>query len=176
MLRNIGITPLRSFRSFVRNNSTNSNSTMNWTQYLTLKKQNQRLNTAAGVFTGLTGSLLTLAYIGNIEIDVEKPIMGLDPIMVFAGGIVLGGAFGYVLGPFLGTAIFNLKNKASLNAFKLKDKDFLLKIKNNRVDPSSQSFSNPVPDYYGEKIFTLKDYKQWLRDCNAFKRKSKEFL
>lgn len=185
MLRNIGINTIRSFKintsnvnrlNSLRFNSSSSTSSMNWSQYLNLKKQNQRLNTAAGIVTGITGSLLTLTYIGNIEIDVEKPIMGLDPIMVFAGGVILGGAFGYALGPFLGTFVFNLKNKAVISQYKLKDKDFLLKIKKNRVDPSAQSFSNPVPDYYGEKIFSLKDYRQWLRDCNAFRRKAKEFL
>jgi len=149
---------------------------MNWVEYLKLKKQNSIVNTGASVFTGICGGLVTLTYLGNIEIDVEKPIMGLDPIMVLGGAVILGGGFGYLLGPFLGTAIFNLQNKAVIQPFKLKDKEFMMRIKRNRVDPSSQSFSNPVPDYYGERIYSLKDYRQWLRDCNAFRRKSKEFL
>ena len=68
----------------------------------------------------------------------------------------------------------------------------------NRVDPSRQSVSNPVPDYYCEKVGNLKQYRQWsvlvsliytltallilmlsfasssrrLRDQSAYKRKS----
>lgn len=172
-------------RSFIQSSikSTRFNSTsastsspLSWVEFFKLKKSNNRLNTATSVVTGLGGALITLTYLGNIEIDVEKPIMGLDPFMVLGGAIILGGGVGYLLGPFIGTSAFNAINKKSLSQFKIKDKVFLSKIKNNRVDPSSQSFSNPVPDYYGERIYSLKDYKQWLRDCNAFKRKSKEFL
>lgn len=36
--------------------------------------------------------------------------------------------------------------------------------------------SNPVPDYYGEKIGSVKDYRQWLKDQRAFKLKREKFL
>lgn len=149
---------------------------LNWVEYFQLKKQNNRVNVASSVLTGLIGGVLTLNLLGNIEIDVEKPIMGFDPFIVMGGTVILGGGFGYLLGPFLGTALFKTFNKSKLTGFKAKDQIFLQKIKSNRVDPSSQSFSNPVPDYYGERIYSLNNYKQWLRDCNGFRRKSKEFL
>lgn len=170
----------RSVRSYgfksIRFNSTGASPKSDWTEYFRLKKLNNRLNVTSSVFTALGGSLATLTAIGNVEIDLEKPIMGFDPIMVFAGVVILGGGFGYILGPFIGSALFNLKYKANLRQFKLRDELFLQKIKKHRVDPSSQSFSNPVPDYYGERIYSLKDYRQWLRDCNAYRRKTKEFL
>lgn len=159
----------------VRFNSTKSES-LNWVEYFNLKKQNNRINMVSSVFTGIIGGTLTLGYLGNIEIDVEKPIMGFDPFMVMGGAVILGGGFGYLLGPFLGTSVFNLLNRSKLNQFNIKHKVFLQKIQIKRVDPSTQSFSNPVPDYYGERIYSLKDYRQWLRDCNGFRRKSKEFL
>jgi import inner membrane translocase subunit TIM23 len=164
-------------RSAVRFNSTKSTPhAFNWVEYLKLKRQNSVLNTAGSVLTGLAGGFITLNYLGNIEIELEKHIFGMDAIMVMGGAVLLGAGFGYLLGPFLGTYIFSFKNKAVLNQFKIKDREFLQRIKINRVDPSSQSFSNPVPDYYGEKIYSLKGYKQWLRDCNAYRRKSKDFL
>lgn len=149
---------------------------MNWVDFFTLRKQNKRVNIVSSAFTGFGGAFATLTYLGNVEIDVEKPIMGLDPFMVLGGVVLMGGALGYLLGPFIGVSLFNLKHKASLSQFKAKERIFLQRIKKNRVDPSSQSFSNPVPDYYGERIYSLENYKQWLRDCNAFRRKSKEFL
>jgi import inner membrane translocase subunit TIM23 len=52
-----------------------------------------------------------------------------------------------------------------------REKEFLQHIKKNRVDPSFQSFSNPVPDYYGEKIGSVKQYRQWLKDQRAYNKK-----
>lgn len=175
-LKSIGIhaRTAQSLRGSVRFNS--SKPTMNWVDFFQLKKQNTRVNVASSCFTGFLGAFATLTYLGNVEIDVEKPIMGIDPFMVMGGAVILGGVAGYLVGPSLGNVLFKLKNRAVLQQFAAKDKVFLQRIKHNRVDPSSQSFSNPVPDYYGERIYSLESYKQWLRDCNAFRRKSKEFL
>lgn len=177
----VGLKPVRMSvwaRTAVRSQSTvaSTRPTMTWVEFFKLKKQNSRINMAALGVTGLLGCFATLTAVGNVEIDIEKPIMGLDPTIVLGGLVVMGGALGWVLGPFLGTAIFNLTHKLVLTQFKQKDRIFFNHIKVRRVDPSSQSFSNPVPDYYGEKIYLLADYKQWLRDCNAFRRKAKEFL
>lgn len=155
------------------------NSTMlelTWVDYFKFKKQSNRINVASSVVTGAVGGLITLNTLGNIELDLEKQIMGFDPLMVMGGAVIIGGGFGYLLGPFIGKPLFNVINKRAIEQFKVKDQVFLQRVKNNRVDPTSQSFSNPVPDYYGERIYSLNDYKQWLRDCNAFRRKSKEFL
>lgn len=176
MLRNMGIYARLGHKQLasVRSNSTQAH--MNWVEFFKLRKQNKRVNVVTSAFTGFAGAFATLTYLGNVEIDVEKPIMGLDPFMVLGGVVLLGGAMGYLVGPFIGTSVFNVRNRAALTQFKTKDRVFLQRIKHNRVDPTSQSFSNPVPDYYGERIYSLESYKQWLRDCNAFRRKSKEFL
>lgn len=134
------------------------------------------MNTAALALTGAASAVITLGYLGNIEIDVEKPIFGLDPMMVIAAAVMLGGGFGFLLGPFIGKPVFGLLNKKKMPQFQIKDQQFLERIKVNRADPLRSSMLNPVPDYYGEKIYSLNDYKQWLRDCNAFKRKAHEFL
>lgn len=178
MFRGIGINArtsgLFAARSGIRMNSTAPS--MNWVDFFKLRKQNKRINVITSTVTAFGGAFATLTYLGNIEIDVEKPIMGLDPFMVMGGVVVLGGLVGYTVGPFFGTHVFNLANRNALSQFRAKDLLFLQRIKRYRVDPSSQSFSNPVPDYYGERIYSLDSYKQWLRDCNAFRRKSKEFL
>lgn len=169
ILKRSGIT------QFARFNSTAATK-MNWVEFFKLRKQNRVLNNIASGITAFGGAMGTLAYLGNFEIDIEKPIFGFDPFIVLGGAVFLGGVAGYLLGPFLGTAAFNLRSKTVLQQFKDKEMVFLLRVKRYRADPSSQSFSNPVPDYYGEKIYSLENYKQWLRDCNAFRRKSREFL
>ncbi|KAF6057677.1 Presequence translocated-associated motor subunit PAM17, mitochondrial [Candida parapsilosis] len=161
----------------VRFNSTSSSTNgLSWVEYFQLKKQNNRINAVSGIFTGLGGAMLTLTYLGNIEIDLEKPMFGFDPLMVMGGGVIAGGLLGYLLGPVVGQVVFKTLNRLKLKAFDVRNSQFLSRLKVKRPDPSSQSFSNPIPDYYGERIYSLKDYRQWLRDCNAFRRKAKEFI
>lgn len=164
-------------RACVRRYATgNQPGAMNWAEFFKLRKESKRINVAASSLTSLGGAFATLAYLGNIEFDVEQPIYGLDPLMVLGGFLILGGVAGYLAGPLIGVRIFNIKNSGKLAQFKAKDSLFLQRVKRNRVDPLSQSFLNPVPDYYGERIYSLESYKQWLRDCNAFRRKTQEFL
>lgn len=180
MFRTLGIYGRLALRSpaktSVRFNSSGSAQGMNWVDFFKLRKENKRINVAASVLTSLIGAFATLQYLGNVEIDVEKPIWGIDPFMVLGGVVVLGGVAGYLVGPSIGVRVFNMKNSKKLPEFMVKEQHFLQRVQKNRVDPSSQSFSNPVPDYYGEKIYSLDNYKQWLRDCNAFRRKTQEFL
>ena len=56
-------------------------------------------------------------------------------------------------------------------SMKQKEKDFYARIKKYRVDPSLASISNPLPDYYGEKIGSVKDFRTWLKDQRAYSRK-----
>ena len=57
-----------------------------------------------------------------------------------------------------------------------KEVDFYRRIKKHRVDPSGGSSANPVPDYYGEKIGSVKEYRNWLKDQRAFNKRRQNFL
>lgn len=57
-----------------------------------------------------------------------------------------------------------------------KERDFFDRIKKYRVDPTSSSMQNPVPDYYGEKITSVAGYRRWLKDQRAFNKKRQSFL
>jgi len=46
-----------------------------------------------------------------------------------------------------------------------------MRIRKYRVDPTTSSMQNPVPDYYGEKITSVLGYRNWLRDQRAFNKK-----
>lgn len=162
------------FKATIRRLSTGP--LMSWTDYFKLKKQNNITNIVTSVCTGVLGGAATLTYLGNIEIDVEKSIMGFDPIMVMGGIVIIGGGLGWLVGPIVGNPIFRAVHRSKLPQFNAMNKVFLQRVKLNRVDASLQSFSNPVPDYYGERIYSLASYKQWLRDCNAYRRKAKEFI
>ncbi|SMN19330.1 similar to Saccharomyces cerevisiae YKR065C PAM17 Constituent of the Translocase of the Inner Mitochondrial membrane (TIM23 complex) [Maudiozyma saulgeensis] len=159
-----------------KNTSDVAQSSLTWKEFFQLRKQQRRINVVSSGFTALVGCNISWAYLSNMEIDPTQMIMGFDPLVVVSAGLMASGALGYLFGPLIGTQVFNLKNNKTLTDFGLKNKEFLEHIIKNRVDASSQSFSNPVPDYYGEKIGSMKEYRQWLRDCHSYARKAKEFL
>lgn len=57
-----------------------------------------------------------------------------------------------------------------------KEKSFYGRIKRYRADPSASSPQNPIPDYYGEKIASVKDYRRWLKDQRAFNLKKNKAI
>ncbi|CEP64461.1 Pam17p LALA0_S11e04698g [Lachancea lanzarotensis] len=155
---------------------TNSKDVFTWTDFFQLRKHERRINLGSSVVTALLTSNASWAYLSTMEIDPMQTIMGFDPLVVVSAGLLASGAFGYLLGPIFGTTIFKMRQKSNLADYNKKTKEFLKHVIENRVDSSSQSFSNPVPDYYGEKIGSVGEYRQWLRDCHAFRRKAREFL
>lgn len=152
------------------------NRVFNWTDFFQLRKQERRINLGSSVVTAILATNGSWAYLSTLQIDPMQMIMGFDPLVVVSAALVASGAFGYLLGPIFGTSIFKMRQKTNLADYNQKTKEFLRHVIENRVDSSSQSFSNPVPDYYGEKIGSVREYRQWLRDCHAFRRKAKDFL
>ena len=57
-----------------------------------------------------------------------------------------------------------------------KERDLYRRIKLHRVDPSSSSAGNPVPDYYGEKIGSVAEYRTWMKDQRAYNKRRQTFL
>jgi len=100
----------------------------------------------------------------------------LDPFITLGVITFLCGGVGWLLGPVLGTATFNWRNRGVREQMEKKEKEFYGRIKKFRVDPSASSAANPVPDYYGEKIGSVAGYRQWLKDQRAFNRKRNHFV
>ena len=173
----------RAFRS-ARFNSTSANITgaelakkMTWEQFLALRKQQRRLGGVGSVIAALFTMAGSFSYFSQIEIDPTETLFGLDIFTVYVGAILCTGFVGFMLGPTLvGDPLFAIINRSQMSAYRTKQKLFLKHIAKMRVDASRQSMNNPVPDYYGEKIGSLKDYRQWLRDCNEYRRKASNFL
>lgn len=57
---------------------------------------------------------------------------------------------GYLVGPVIGSACWRLTHRRTMNLIEEKDREFHKRIVKNRVDPTAQSATNPVPDYHGE--------------------------
>lgn len=71
---------------------------------------------------------------------------------------------GWLIGPSVGTAVWSLMHRSKAAQIAQRDHEFYQHIRRMRVDPTRQVVHNPVPDYYGEKIGSIKQYRQWLRD------------
>lgn len=163
-------------RSYSQPASLQNPTKLTWSDFFKLRKLQHRINVGSSLFSMLLGCNISWAYLSTMEIDPTQLLLGFDPFTVISAGIIASGTLGYLLGPTVGSQVFKLSHGKQLVQFNDKNKEFLKHIIHNRVDASSQSFSNPVPDYYGEKIGSLKEYKQWLRDCHAYAKKANEFL
>jgi mitochondrial import inner membrane translocase subunit TIM23 len=56
---------------------------------------------------------------------------------------------GYLLGPTVGAASWRLTHRRTMKLIDARDREFHKRIVKNRVDPTAQSPTNPVPDFYG---------------------------
>ncbi|KAI0062351.1 mitochondrial import protein Pam17 [Artomyces pyxidatus] len=143
-----------------------------WPDYLAIRKGKRRWEMAVTVPCVVAGAAGGAIYFGSLEMDASKPIMGIDPFFFFGGATLACMGAGYLVGPIIGSACWRLTHRRTMALIEARDREFHKRIVKNRVDPTAQSATNPVPDFYGEKIGSLHQYRQWLRDQAKYKRKS----
>jgi mitochondrial import inner membrane translocase subunit TIM23 len=76
------------------------------------------------------------------------PLVGqipLDPFITMGLITFTCGGAGWLIGPTIGSKVFNWKHKQYIPQMKEKEKEFFRRIKRFRVDPSASSMANPVP-------------------------------
>ncbi|PIL24523.1 hypothetical protein GSI_14279 [Ganoderma sinense ZZ0214-1] len=147
-----------------------------WQEYLSIRKGKRRWETAVTIPTTIAGFVGGISYFGTLEMDPQKPIFNIDPMFVYGAATLGCAGMGYLIGPVLGSSFWRMTHRRAMRLIEKRDKEFHEHIVRNRVDPTRQSATNPVPDYYGEKIGSLNDYRQWLRDQAKFRRKASGFL
>jgi len=113
--------------------------------------------------------------IDNVE-TLATQYLGLDAMITMGIVFVTTVATGWLIGPFFGNAIFSMRFRSIKIPLQNKEKEFYTRIKKHRVDPSRSSYQNPVPDYYGEKIGSVQDYRRWLKDQRAFNLKREKMM
>lgn len=52
-----------------------------------------------------------------------------------------------------------------------KEREFFKHVQKYRPNAGYSSTTNPLPDWYGEKIGSLREYRTWLKDQRAFNKK-----
>ncbi|KAF2720273.1 mitochondrial import protein Pam17, partial [Polychaeton citri CBS 116435] len=155
---------------------------LTWNRFFDLRRKRRFLNLGASCFTSLTTIGISAPIIATSDIDkVFASVVGVpvDPFIPLGVTALAVGAIGWMVGPSIGNAGFNLwaQRKGWKAGIGEKEKSFFDRIKRYRADPAGSSIQNPVPDYYGEKIKSVSDYRRWLKDQRVFARKvSKNML
>ncbi|KAF2201369.1 Pam17-domain-containing protein, partial [Delitschia confertaspora ATCC 74209] len=152
--------------------TTTTTPTLTWNRFLALRKTRRKISVATSSLSALATTFVGLRiFVENNYDTVWSAAFGLDPIIV-SGMSALGLlGVGWLVGPFFGNAVFNVVYRSIRGDIELKERQFYARIKKHRVDPTSSSMANPVPDYYGEKIGSVADYRRWLKDQRAFNLK-----
>ncbi|CAK9837610.1 TIM23 translocase complex-associated motor subunit Pam17 [Schizosaccharomyces pombe] len=141
---------------------------LNWPTFLKLRKSRRIFETLTSIPTALTGLGLGSAYFLTRTVDPTMTIMGLDLFTLYVIGTIASGGLGWLLGPSIGRKIWTLLHKSQARQIAAREQEFYRHLVKNRVTPQMESYSNPIPDYYGEKIYSLSDYRRWLRDQKAY--------
>lgn len=139
---------------------------INFEDYKKLKKRLKWTARVAGipgfaVFSGISAAVNVHYFpdIMNLEAAEVQPVFGMDPI-VFASLCGLGaGSVGFFAGASLFNAMWRVLFRSKYRVLKERDEDFLQRIQKYRYS----EFSRYEDDYYGDKIMTLSDYRQWVR-------------
>ncbi|KAI6607753.1 hypothetical protein MCOR12_000175 [Pyricularia oryzae] len=148
---------------------------LDWNTFFRLRTLRRRWQLA---FSGLmcAGSAGGGAiFLGSGSLDSLVSQLPLDPF--FTLGLMTFGfaALGWLVGPILGSAAFNVLHRSTKRQMTLKENQFFARVKKNRAEPYG-SASNPVPDFYGEKIQSVAGYRQWMKDQRAFNKKRVTFI
>ncbi|KAI9594398.1 mitochondrial import protein Pam17-domain-containing protein [Syncephalis fuscata] len=144
---------------------------ISWTEYFEIRRKRilqERITTVPTTLVGLIGGI---GFFGTRSIDVTANFMGMDPFLMYGLGAFACGIIGFLLGPVVASTTWRMSNRRLAGTIDEMDRELYRHIVKYRSDPSLSSVRNPVPDYYGEKIRSLRDYRRWLRRQLEHRRK-----
>ncbi|RKO93441.1 mitochondrial import protein Pam17, partial [Blyttiomyces helicus] len=148
-----------------------------WSTYFALRNSRKNAERAGGIVGALQGFLGGSYYFGAVmDFDPSQQILGLgDPTMLYIGGAFVVAGVGYFGGILAFGSIWRLtKSSADLKALDVRDRDFFHRIQRHRpqeiaaVVPTVPGVGGAMPDFYGEKIKSVADYRDWLRKQRKF--------
>ncbi len=117
--------------------------TLDWNTFFQLRKARRRWQTgfsAAAAFLSGSGGALVLSS-GLADSIVGR--IPLDPLITLGLMTMSSAALGWLVGPSIGTAVFNSLKSKYKGPMAIKESEFFARIKKHRVDPSASSVRNP---------------------------------
>ncbi|KAF4982380.1 hypothetical protein FZEAL_1985 [Fusarium zealandicum] len=144
---------------------------LDWNSFFKLRVKRRRYQ----LLFSITNSMLSGgAGAVFLSTGIAEPVVSqipLDPFMTLGIMTLAFSGMGWLIGPSIGNQVFYALNRKWKKQITQKEVEFFDRVKKHRVDPTNSSASNPVPDFYGEKIQSVAGYRQWLKDQKAFNKK-----
>ena len=82
---------------------------LTWDEFLKLRRTRRFINLGSSALSGAASIGVAVPAFAEFEIEnIGAQMTGLDPMFVIGGSLMGVGAVGWLLGPFLGTAFFNI--------------------------------------------------------------------
>ncbi|KAF3386829.1 Presequence translocated-associated motor subunit pam17 [Penicillium rolfsii] len=150
---------------------------LDWDSFFKLRASRRRYSLSSSIISSIVSTSVGVQVLSSQDLEsLGTQVMGLDPFVVLGMATAACGAIGWLVGPAVGNGVWGLIYRRYKPSVAKKEKEFFDRIKRFRVDPSTNSIANPVPDYYGEKIGSVQGYRQWLKDQRAYNRKRRNFI
>ncbi|KAF8981276.1 TIM23 complex component [Entomortierella lignicola] len=149
--------------------------TMDWDTYFNLRRTRRNYERVFTAPSAIGCFAAAGYYFAQRDFD-PTPIFGMEQVIVYGVGAIAAGIAGLAAGPLIGSMVFRAFNSKSRPLVDRMDKEFYKHIVKNRANPTANSVRNPVPDFYGEKIKSVKEYRAWLRKQREYRRKSEFFV
>ena len=150
---------------------------LDWNTFFKLRVRRRRFQLFFSIVGGIGAGAAGAILLGQGYAEPLVQQVPLDPFFTLGLMTFACAGLGWLIGPSIGGEIFYLINRRFKLQMRQKESEFLVRVRRNRADPTNSNAGNPVPDFYGEKIQSVKGYRQWLRDQRAFnKKKTANFL
>ncbi|KAL2915112.1 TIM23 complex component [Polyrhizophydium stewartii] len=154
---------------------------LNWTSFFALRKSRRNTERAVGGLAGAVGLFAGTYYFMFVaEFDPYDTFMGLDPSFPYMTAAMGVGVVSFASGLHPDHVIWRLTHWTDQPPWlshpngPQKEKEFHKHIVRHRpvnlpqfAGQSGTRLPTP-PDYYGEKIFSLADYRKWIRRQRRF--------
>ncbi|KAJ3180792.1 TIM23 complex component [Gaertneriomyces sp. JEL0708] len=134
----------------------------------------ERVGGTLGGTGGFVGGAYYFAAVA--EFDPTQQLFGdLSPMVVYPLGAVAVALAGTVGGILVGGLSWRAaKGRETLQALDSRDREFFRRIQRHRPAEIAMAMPFPggksaMPDYYGEKINSVADYRDWLKKQRKFK-------
>ncbi|KAJ2720871.1 TIM23 complex component [Coemansia sp. Benny D115] len=166
-------TALRSFHSTptMRTVITESKVELDWDGFFRMRRQRRLWERVAAFPCAILGLCAGAGIFATLPVNPQQTFMGVDPLILFGGATMFCGVLGFVVGPSVGRVWYRIGNAEMARALDAKEAEFFKHVRANRSDPHFSSASNPLPDFYGEKVSSLRGYRKWLRKQREHERK-----
>lgn len=150
---------------------TTTGAQMTWDSFFQLRKQRRLWERLAALPCSILGLGGGAAVFASLPVNPQQTFMGLDPLLLFGGATLFSGLLGFVVGPTVGRVWYRVANRQLSRQLEGKEAEFFKHVRANRSDPQFSSVNNPLPDFYGEGVGSLREYRKWLRRQREHERK-----